>query len=53
MLAVEERLELSAEALTTTRDHGVGSRVQDAAMAASARRGLTLSAEQAQVHWSM
>ena len=48
MLAIEARLEQSAEALATTRDHGVGARLRDAAMAASARRGLTLSAEQAQ-----
>ena len=48
MLAIEERLELSAEVLATTRDHGVSARLRDAAVAASARRGLTLSAEQAQ-----
>ncbi len=48
MLAIEARLELSAEALATTRDHGVSARLREAAMATSARRGLTLSAEQAQ-----
>ena len=47
MLVIEERLELSAEALATTRDHGVSARLRDAAVAASPRRGLTLSAEQA------
>ena len=47
MLAIEERLEQGAEALATTRDHGVTARLRDAAMAASARRGLLLSAEQA------
>ena len=47
MLAIEERLEHSAEALATTRDHGVSARFRDAAMSASARRGLALSAEQA------
>ena len=47
MLVIEERLEQSAEALATARDHGVSARFRDAAMAASARRGLTLSAEQA------
>ena len=48
MLAIEARLELSAETLATARDHGVSARFRDAAMAASARRGLALSAEQAQ-----
>ena len=48
MLAIEARLEQSAETLANTRDHGVSARFRDAAMAASARRGLTLSAEQAQ-----
>ena len=48
MLAIEERLEQSAEALATARDHGVNARLRDAALAASAQRGLTLSAEQAQ-----
>ena len=48
MLAIEARLEQSAEALATVRDHGVSTRFRDAAMAASIRRGLTLSAEQAQ-----
>ena len=48
MLAIEARLAQSAEALATARDHGVGARFRDAAVAASARRGLALSAEQAQ-----
>ena len=48
MLAIEERLEQSAEALANTRDHGVSPRLRDVAMTASARRGLMLSAEQAQ-----
>ena len=48
MLAIEARLELSAETLATARDHGVSARFRDAAMAASARRDLALSAEQAQ-----
>ncbi len=48
MLAIEERLELSAEALATTRDHGVSALFRDAAVAAAARRGLALSAEQGQ-----
>ena len=48
MLAIEARLEQSAEVLAKTRDHGVSARLRDAAIAASARRGLTLSAEQAQ-----
>ncbi len=48
MLAIEARLELSAETLATARDHGVSARLRDAALAVSARRGLALSAEQAQ-----
>ena len=48
MLAIEARLEQSAEALATGRDHGVSARLRDAALAASARRGLTLSVEQTQ-----
>ena len=48
MLAIEARLERSAAALATSRDHGLSARLRDAALAASVRRGLTLSAEQAQ-----
>jgi Ti-type conjugative transfer relaxase TraA len=47
MLAIEQRLEQSAGALADRRDHGVSERHQEAAMSAAARRGLTLSAEQA------
>ena len=48
MLAIEERLERRAAGLATSRDAGLSARCWHAAAAASARRGLILSIEQAQ-----
>ncbi|MEO1922047.1 MAG: Ti-type conjugative transfer relaxase TraA [Sphingomonadaceae bacterium] len=46
MIAVEERLTRTADALAKTRDHDAALRHRDAALAASRERGLTLSDEQ-------
>ncbi|WP_174278841.1 Ti-type conjugative transfer relaxase TraA, partial [Sphingomonas bacterium] len=46
MIATEQRLERATAALDTDRSHRVGARVQDAALARAAARGMVLSPEQ-------
>ena len=46
MIATEQRLERATAALDADRGHRVGTRVQDAALARAAARGMTLSPEQ-------
>ncbi len=46
MIATEQRLERASAALDADRGHRVGARVQDAALARAAARGMVLSPEQ-------